>query len=57
MLTFMLWFGRNRKRIGYTIGGVNLATGLVHLATDNILAGICWTIIGAAILFDTREFK
>jgi hypothetical protein len=57
MQTFLSWFGRNRRPIGYTVGGVNLLSGLVHLFSGNILDGIFWLLIGAAILIDTREFK
>jgi hypothetical protein len=57
MNKFLSWFGRNRTPIGYTVGGVNLLSGISHLLVGNILNGIFWLLIGAAILIDTREFK
>ena len=54
---FIEWFGRNRKTIGYIIGGVNLGSGIGYLITGDVTAGIAWLIIGAFIVIDTKEFK
>tara|TARA_B110000503_G_C6783735_1_gene264337 strand:- start:280 stop:456 length:177 start_codon:yes stop_codon:yes gene_type:complete len=54
---FIEWFGRNRKTIGYIIGGVNLGSGIGYLITGDVTAGIAWLIIGAFIVVDTKEFK
>lgn len=54
---FLEWFGRNRKPIGYTVGSVNVLSGVSHLFVGNMLDGIFWLLIGVVILIDTREFK
>jgi hypothetical protein len=57
METFFTWFGKNRKTIGYVVGGMTLLSGLVDLAGGYVLAGTMWIVLGAAILFDTKTFK
>lgn len=54
---FAEWFGRNRKTIGYTVGGLNLFAGLSYFMQGQIIAGIIWLVIGAMIVFDTKEYK
>lgn len=55
--TAMEWFEKNRKKIGYTIGAVNVLSGLADLSAGNIMLGTIWIVIGTAILFDTKTFK
>ena len=57
METFFTWFGKNRKTIGYVVGGMTLLTGLADLAVGHVLLGTMWIVTGAAILFDTKTFK
>lgn len=57
MEKFMDWFGRNRITIGYTVGGLNIASGLLNILIGNVSSGIIWLIIGAAIVYDTKYFK
>lgn len=57
MEKFLNWFGRNRIAVGYTVGGLNILSGLVNVLVGNILSGIIWVIIGTAIVFDTKYFK
>jgi hypothetical protein len=57
MIKFAEWFGRNRKTIGYTIGGINLLSGLSYMAQGQSGPGMLWIVIGFLILFDTWEFK
>ncbi len=57
MNTFFEWFGRHRETIGYTVGGVNLGSGIVAIAGGSVWSGIFWLVLGAAIIFDTRMFK
>ena len=57
METFFTWFGKNRKTIGYVVGGMTLLTGLADLAVGHVLLGTMWIVIGVAILFDTKTFK
>jgi len=54
---FMEWFGRNRKTIGYIIGGLNLGSAIGYILSGDVTVGIAWLIIGAFIIVDTKEFK
>jgi hypothetical protein len=54
---FFEWFGRNRKSIGYVIGGVNLGSGVGHIINGDITNGIVYVILGLVIVLDTRMFK
>lgn len=54
---FVEWFSRNRRTIGYTVGGLNLFAGISYLMQGQTLAGIIWLVIGAMIVFDTKQFK
>ena len=57
MQAFLSWFEQHRKTIGYTVGTLNLLSGLAHLFVGNTGNGILWFTVGAAILIDTKEFK
>ena len=57
MNNFLEWFSRNRKPIGYTVGGLNLIDGIVSLAFGDYTNGVLWTMVGIVILIDTKEFK
>ena len=57
MNKFFEWFDRNRKTIGYTVGGLNVLNGLTNLLVGNVLNGILWVVIGAAIMLDAKYFK
>jgi hypothetical protein len=57
MNKFFEWFGRNRKTIGYLVGGVNLGSGIAAIAGGSVWPGIVWLILGAAIILDARMFK
>ena len=54
---FFVWFGRNRKTIGYTIGGMNLLVALSHLVQGQLGLMLLWLVISFMIIFDTWEFK
>jgi hypothetical protein len=54
---FFEWFGRNRKTIGYVVGGANLGSGIVQIASGSVWPGIVWLVLGASIILDTRMFK
>lgn len=51
------WFWKNREKIGYSIGGLNIANGLISLLFGNILIGLLWTAVGAFIVYDVRTYK
>jgi hypothetical protein len=54
---FIVWFGRNRRTIGYTVGGLNLLVALSHLIQGQYGSMLLWLVIGSMIVFDTWEFK
>ena len=54
---FFVWFGRNRRTIGYAIGVLTLLTALSHLVQGQLGLMLFWLVIGCMIIFDTREFK
>jgi hypothetical protein len=57
MEKFFEWFGRNRKTIGYVVGGANLGSGIVQITGGSFWPGIMWLVLGALIILDTRMFK
>jgi hypothetical protein len=56
-MKFVQWFERNRKSIGYTIGGLNIVSGLGQIAGGQFWTGIVWLILGASLVFDAYKFK
>ena len=54
---FIVWFGNNRKTIGYTIGGVNVLSGINYAVQGTYGLALLWLIIGGAIILDSYEFK
>jgi hypothetical protein len=52
---FAVWFGTYRKPIGYTIGGVNVLSGLQYFAQGNTAQGWLFFMIGYIILLDTWD--
>jgi hypothetical protein len=57
MEKFMEWFGRNRITIGYVVGGVNVLNGVASVALGDTLSGVCFIVLGSAIIFDSKVFK
>jgi hypothetical protein len=57
MEKFMEWFGRNRKTIGYTIGGINVLNGVASVVLGDTLNGVFFIVLGSAIIFDSKVFK
>jgi hypothetical protein len=52
----LIWFGRNRKTIGYTIAGLNLLVAINHLMQGQYGLAVLWLVIATMIVIDTREF-
>ena len=46
------WLTINRKKIGYTLGALNIISGLSLLTTET-LNGILWLFVGLVIVFDS----
>jgi hypothetical protein len=57
MSAFFEWFSRNRQSIGYTVGGLNVLTGIFDVAVGDISTGIFFIVIGSVIIFDAKVFK
>ena len=51
------WLMEHRTTIGYTIGILNILSGLSNIALDNVVGGLFWIAVGALIIFDVRSFK
>lgn len=51
------WFDRNRNTIGYTIGVLNLASGLINILTGDVYTGLLNFSIGVFITVDTWAFR
>jgi hypothetical protein len=48
----IFWFTVNRKKIGYTLGVLNILSGLSLLGTSQVSNGILQIFIGSVIIFD-----
>jgi hypothetical protein len=57
MNTFLDWFYRNRKTIGYTIGGLNILSGVDRAVNGDWGLALLWFVIGAFLIIDAYEFK
>lgn len=57
MEKFMEWFGRNRQKIGYTVGGLNVLNGVLSLVAGDFWSGVIFIVLGSALIFDAKAFK
>ena len=57
MEKFIEWFSRHRQTIGYVVGGLNVANGFLEVTLGNTVSGVCFIVLGSAIIFDAKEFK
>ena len=57
MSKFSEWFTKNRKTIGYTIGGLNLLAAANYYFQGDVGLACLWFVIAMGILFDTYEYK
>jgi hypothetical protein len=48
------WFVNNWKPIGYTIGTVNIISGLGDMMTGSFWFGLFWIALGSFIIYDVR---
>jgi hypothetical protein len=53
---FFEWFGRNRKTIGYTVGGLNLLAAVSYLIQGQYGLAILWLFVGSMIVYDSQRF-
>jgi formate/nitrite transporter FocA (FNT family) len=55
--TITNWLMKHRTAIGYTIGALNVLSGLSNIAIGNVVSGAFWVGIGAVIIYDVRTYK
>ncbi len=48
----IFWFTENRKKIGYTLGVLNILGGLSLLASGNTTNGFIQLFVGTVLIFD-----
>ena len=48
----IFWFTENRKKIGYTLGIINILCGVNSLETDQASNGMIHIFIGTVLIFD-----
>ena len=53
----MEWFGRNRQKIGYTVGGLNVLNGVLSLVAGDFWSGVIFIVLGSALILDAKVFK
>ena len=51
------WIQNNWKPIGYTIGTVNIISGLGDVMTGSVWFGLFWIVLGSFIIYDARTSK
>jgi hypothetical protein len=50
------WIKAHRYAVGYTVGGLNIGSGIVNILIGNFYTGIFNIIVGVFISVDTRLF-
>ena len=48
----VFWLGMNRKKIGYSLGGINVLCGLNALAVGQTSTGFILLFVGFVLAFD-----
>jgi hypothetical protein len=48
----IFWFTENRKKIGYSLGALNILGGLSILASGNTGNGLIQLFVGSVLIFD-----
>lgn len=54
-VTDFLW--KYRSAIGYSIGYLNILSGLVNVLLGNVATGLFWVGIGAFLVWDVKTYK
>lgn len=57
MNSFLNWIYKNRKPIGYTVGGLNVLSAINHAVNGDWGMAVLWFVIGAFLILDAYEFK
>ena len=53
----VFWFGENRKKIGYTLGAINVVGGLSLLAAGERSNGLVQIFVGCVLIFDAATMS
>ena len=48
----IIWFTINRKKIGYTLGGLNVLSGFNSLISGQTSNGMIQLFVGSVLIFD-----
>jgi hypothetical protein len=49
---FVFWLSENRKKVGYSLGGINMLCGINSLAFGQISNGFVLLFVGFVLIFD-----
>ena len=48
----IFWFTENRKKIGYTLGALNVLGGASLIVSGNTTNGVIQLFVGSVLIFD-----
>ena len=48
----IFWLSENRTKIGYTLGALNVISGVSLIATGNTANGLIQLFLGSVLIFD-----
>ena len=51
---FFNWFNKNRRVIGFTIGGLCLLSSVTNLLAGDAIACVLYFLVGVMIIVDAR---
>lgn len=57
MNKFAEWFNKNRKNIGYTVGGLNMLASMTYVAQGELNYALIYFTLGSVLIFDSYEIK
>jgi hypothetical protein len=57
MNKFKEWLWHNRTKIGYTIGVLNVLTGINYAVTGDYGLAVLWIVIGSFIIYDVKTYR
>ena len=51
------WLWSNRSKIGYTIGVLNILSGIGYAVSGSYGLAVLWLVIGSFIIYDVKTYK
>ena len=51
---FLTWLNKNRRAIGFTIGGLCLLSSVTNLLAGDAIACVLYFLVGVMIIVDAR---